>query len=573
MIRPVPSLVRRLKNDEKKWAMSWTRPKAVALAAALWAAIYLPGLGQQEFRGEEGRRVLPAISMLAGQPTLENWLVPQVAGEKYFNKPPGINWIAAGAFAVTHRQDEFTARLPSALFVLAFAVLLIVMDGPFLDVPARLTGALIFLATPIVALKGRTIEIDAVYTATTGMAVLVWLNEFARGNRPWRQWLIPGFLLAAGALVKGPFLGVPYYAMVLCVLGYSRKLRQLVSLPHVLSVLLIAMVGLGWLLLARHFAGSRLVNSTIEGQFEARVMEISLAGWLREVGLSMFYFLPWTLMLPVLWMKGFAERVEPAHRPLLRGCRLGILLGFAGLCLVPGLLARYTMPALPLAAISLGWLLSRPRSLLVTDRFWRGVELAAPVVLLAACVGIAFKYGWTSSRAVLAAALVCGGLVLWRLRAHVAGGLSLSLVTAALVAAVVLVGLALSAGRWPVQVRRGEAEQINRVVPAGQTLYVFRPGYQRFLIFLRPPVRYLLSPEQMGPEVRYLLLTTQPRNDVFLPGVQKLQQELAAYDTTMLCQIVQEGGKNEKKQVFEVLECRPRSAPARREVTSEGDGR
>ena len=31
---------------------------------ALWAAIYLPALGSLEIKGEEGRRILPAVSML-----------------------------------------------------------------------------------------------------------------------------------------------------------------------------------------------------------------------------------------------------------------------------------------------------------------------------------------------------------------------------------------------------------------------------------------------------------------------------------------------------------------------------
>ena len=38
----------------------------------VWAAIYLPGLGSLEIRGEEGRRILPAVTMLQ----TGNYLVP-----------------------------------------------------------------------------------------------------------------------------------------------------------------------------------------------------------------------------------------------------------------------------------------------------------------------------------------------------------------------------------------------------------------------------------------------------------------------------------------------------------------
>ncbi len=38
-----------------------SRRKVFLVLLFAWAVIYLPGLGRQEFRGEEGRRVLPAV--------------------------------------------------------------------------------------------------------------------------------------------------------------------------------------------------------------------------------------------------------------------------------------------------------------------------------------------------------------------------------------------------------------------------------------------------------------------------------------------------------------------------------
>ena len=56
-----------------------TRLKAFAILLALWAAIYLPGLGSTEIKGEEGRRILPAVTMLDSG----NWLVPHVGGRPF----------------------------------------------------------------------------------------------------------------------------------------------------------------------------------------------------------------------------------------------------------------------------------------------------------------------------------------------------------------------------------------------------------------------------------------------------------------------------------------------------------
>ena len=41
-------------------------------------------LGSLEFKGEEGRRALPAVTMLR----TGNGVLPYVGGEPYFNKPP-----------------------------------------------------------------------------------------------------------------------------------------------------------------------------------------------------------------------------------------------------------------------------------------------------------------------------------------------------------------------------------------------------------------------------------------------------------------------------------------------------
>ena len=46
----------------------------------VWAAIYLPALGSLEIKGEEGRRILPAVTMLE----TGNYIVPQIGSEPYF---------------------------------------------------------------------------------------------------------------------------------------------------------------------------------------------------------------------------------------------------------------------------------------------------------------------------------------------------------------------------------------------------------------------------------------------------------------------------------------------------------
>src|SRR5438270_1365362 len=99
--------------------MSRLPPWIVVLA--IWAAIYLPALGSFEIKGEEGRRILPALAMLdSGE-----YLVPQVGSDSYFSKPPLVNWLVAASVRLCRARSEWAVRLPSALAVLAVAIVFI----------------------------------------------------------------------------------------------------------------------------------------------------------------------------------------------------------------------------------------------------------------------------------------------------------------------------------------------------------------------------------------------------------------------------------------------------------------
>src|SRR5256885_6269767 len=94
-----------------------SRPRALLLVSLVWGAIYLPRLGSLEIKSEEGRRILPAVTMLE----TGNYLVPQVGSEPYLRKPPLVNWLVAGSFKLFGLRNEWTARLPSVICVLAGA--------------------------------------------------------------------------------------------------------------------------------------------------------------------------------------------------------------------------------------------------------------------------------------------------------------------------------------------------------------------------------------------------------------------------------------------------------------------
>ena len=107
-------------KDVSSFLMPLFMPRFLLILTLLvtWAAIYLPGLGGMELKGEEGRRILPArVMMRTG-----DYVLPYSEGKPYHRKPPLINWSIAASFKALGGESEFAARLPSALSVLLLAL-------------------------------------------------------------------------------------------------------------------------------------------------------------------------------------------------------------------------------------------------------------------------------------------------------------------------------------------------------------------------------------------------------------------------------------------------------------------
>src|SRR5207245_5776718 len=132
-----------------------SRFRAVAVVVLVWAVIYLPALGSIAIKGEEGRRILPAVRMLE----TGNYIVPQVGSNPYYRKPPLVNWLVAASFKIFGVRDEWTARLPSALSVLAVALGFVTVARASLGPRGSMIAALIWMTNIGIIEKGRLIEI------------------------------------------------------------------------------------------------------------------------------------------------------------------------------------------------------------------------------------------------------------------------------------------------------------------------------------------------------------------------------------------------------------------------------
>jgi 4-amino-4-deoxy-L-arabinose transferase-like glycosyltransferase len=318
----------------------------------LWALIYLPGLGSTEIKGEEGRRILPAVTMLDEG----DWLVPHVGGKPFLRKPPLMNWLIAGSFKLTGVRNEWSARLPSALLVLVLGVTIIAFGGRpgFLSVPAGLTAALCVMTQFGLLAKARFAgaEIEGVYVPLCGIAFVTWLACWFAGKPFYVTWTLPFVFLGLATLTKGPIHFLFFYAIVLPVLWRSGRLRDVLSPWHCAGLVLAGAIFAAWAIPYFRTEEAMKAAAVWKDQFAGRITGnvFHWRSYLLNIPRALADQLPALLLAPIL-----ANRFAPS-RVLSRETKRGTLddaavdllraiaVCFFGMLLVPGVLPRYVLP-------------------------------------------------------------------------------------------------------------------------------------------------------------------------------------------------------------------------------------
>ena len=434
-----------------------SRIQALAIVLLVWAVVYLPALGSLAIKGEEGRRILPAIEMLK----TGDYVVPQVGSNPYFRKPPLVNWLVALSFKIFGVRNEWTARLPSALAVLAVAIAFVTVARASLGPKGSMIAALIWLTNIGMIEKGRLIEIEGLYVSLCGLAIIFWLSFWTQKKSSWLIWVPASIFLGLGMLTKGPMLLVFFYAIVLAVLWQNKGLATSASpctfrraRNH-----------------ARHFClpgpfpfvrtmtiPATMHNWSIQFTDRLKGTEFQFVNWILNIPRGLIYFLPWLILLPFLRISKFRDDKQ---RQLAHGLVLGTMLPFLVVNLVPGAVARYSMPYL----VPASWVLAM--SYADGALFWPGQS----------------RLGTKDPFARVVTAFVGLGLVI--------GGIGYPLTALAL--------------RGRQQVTRAAAT-INAALPGGETVYSVNPRYVPVLFYIKAPLEYVSSVADLPEETHYFLV-------------------------------------------------------------------
>jgi 4-amino-4-deoxy-L-arabinose transferase-like glycosyltransferase len=442
-----------------------SRAGSLTIVVLVWAALYLTGLGSLAIKGEEGRRILPGITMIE----TGNYLVPQVGGETYFRKPPLINWLVAASFKIFGQQNEWTARFPSVFCVLLVSVSFVTVARPNLGPRGSTIAALMWLINAGIIEKGRLIEIEGLYVSLCALAIIFWLSLWEQRKSAWLVWTVPFVFLGLGWLAKGPVHLVFFYGVAIAVTWKERKWRALFHPAHLIGILLMLGIFAAWAIPFAQATSHVTATTKWSQQFTGRLRgtDFQFGRWIFNIPHGVLYLLPWVVFLPLVRFENFSEK----DRQLAKALAWGAIVPFVIVNLVPGSIPRYAMPAIVPAI----WLLAMT---------FCEENLRWPRRL----GGKSFSFKARQNTIAAIVALAC---------------IAMSTYALAII---------------PKMDRRQRikwlAAQVESNIPQGETVYALDPNYQPIFFYMHSRLIYAGDIDEVSMEAKYLLVRPEREQEV-----------------------------------------------------------
>ena len=191
------------------WNAFATRWNPIAVIVVTCAVLTAPLVVWRGFHSDEG------VALTVAKSAVEDgyWITPHLYNDRFVERPTLLSWIIAAVSAPFGGVNQFTARIPIILFLLAGCLLIYsLLRRVSASVPAALLGVALFLACPIV-IRGYVMPTaDMPLAVLLFVAFFVWWNGYDRGRIGIGRWAAIGGVLALASLMKGP-QPISYFAL------------------------------------------------------------------------------------------------------------------------------------------------------------------------------------------------------------------------------------------------------------------------------------------------------------------------------------------------------------------------
>jgi 4-amino-4-deoxy-L-arabinose transferase-like glycosyltransferase len=514
-----------IESDRRRSPADCTLGVHAAVALILFgASMYLIGLGSSH--------VLTYHEVVFAGPAKEmletgNWVLPKLGGVPFTDKPPATAWSIAACMLFANSRSEWVIRLPAVFAAVTAAIIVAGLTARWFGRTCGFVAGMIQLTCVYVFTQARLGESDMLLTAATSAAMGGWALAHVESPRgrwvsPRAAWLFYAMLLTV-FFIKGLVGPVLILAGCLSFAVLQRDARQIRFLFNPVGLLIFLVPIVCWFTAAYRQHPDILDNMILHhfGRFSGKLGRHE--PWFGYWYLIPLVTLPWfpfaVLALARGWKLGWSDDVR------WRFLVCWFVPGIAILSCSTFKARHYPMPLLPpiaiLAAQGLLDYMSRrsktanTRNLLLSLATVVGCGAAIVLVLQSRVRGL-------HEIAALIALLGVGLLVLIECerRRRIAAGLTTLFATAWLLGTGVQLFVFPQHDTYLPQTEL--ADRINRIVPAGETVYMVGLPENQITYYLDRPVVRIDDPAKFRPA------DVGPHRDLFVIAPQFVAHEVAA---------------------------------------------
>ncbi|MDD5327240.1 MAG: glycosyltransferase family 39 protein [Phycisphaerae bacterium] len=288
-----------------------------------------------------------------------DWIRPTCNGESRLQKTPLCYWLVAGLAQMTGNVDEFTTRLPSAVFGVLSAIAILYFVSQWLSVRAAAISAGVWGTSIGYVTYTHNARPEMALTFFILLCFLSFYSAITAKDRRKQIWYMLVFWIsfALGNLAKGPaplpLVLIPLFFYV----SISRQWKKLFNWTSVIGVIIFLAIVLPWPLAIAHKLNWDL--TLWKNEFVDRFLGDYVPGHkpIYYYLLEMFIFIaPWVAFLPMAMAAPFFE-VWNKKRSTMQFLWLWFVVDLVFITISGGKRQHYILPLMPAAAILIGILL------------------------------------------------------------------------------------------------------------------------------------------------------------------------------------------------------------------------
>gem|GEM_PF-2693761 len=304
-----------------------------------------------------------------------DWLMPTIQGKPFLEKPILIYWLARASYA-GFGVDEFSSRLPSAVFGLLTCLTIFFMARPLWGGEAAILSAIVFSTSLLPAVVFRLFVPDPALTFFSSLAFAFYLRSAATAGKARLFLLLAYAAMAFGFLSKGPIALFP--AAIFLMHSWLTRKRPLAALRYLWLVGLTLALASPWFAYALYAQRESMAEFFLfENLYRfASVIEGHRGNAMYYVPVILLGMFPWSFFLIAALVSEWKIRGERFRDPTVSLFLLWIIVPFVALSLSATKLPHYLLIVFPAVACLTGKFLHEANS-------GRRSSLIAPLVATA----------------------------------------------------------------------------------------------------------------------------------------------------------------------------------------------